>query len=197
MFSCQDLGPRRAEARRSGEGDPGRGKQGTAERPKPERAAPGADEVPPLEAAKPPEPRPGLEGPGEQPLAKPVRATLTRSIARPSREAPPGSERARLWAQQDRPEGTRGRPYLRSSTSASLSSSRRSNCLVTKLSTAAEAIAAARPGPAAAEVRLPCGFPVVCFSKVQFAEHFISTRICPQNIPEFTTLARNRSARPR
>lgn len=44
--------------------------------------------------------------------------------------------------------------YLRSSTSASLSSSSRSNCLVTKLSTAAVAMAAGRPGRWAAEVQL-------------------------------------------
>ena len=53
------------------------------------------------------------------------------------------------------PRGPGRRPYLRSSTSASLSSSSSSNCLVTKLSTGVEAMAALRPRPRAAEVRLP------------------------------------------
>lgn len=53
------------------------------------------------------------------------------------------------------PRGPGRRPYLRSSTSASRSSSSSSNCLVTKLSTGVEAMAAGRPGPRAAEVRLP------------------------------------------
>lgn len=73
----------------------------------------------------------------------------------PRREVRPRSELGEYGGLGEPPDRTRGpgrRPYLRSSTSASLSSASRSNCLFTKLSTVADAMAAVRPGPGAAEV---------------------------------------------
>lgn len=106
--------------------------------PKPGRAAPGREVARfPLGGSRALQNR-GRDSGGQESklLPKPVRRSPRRLRA--------GLSGTGLGKRPDRPRGYGWRPYLRSSTSASLSSSSRSNCLVTKLSTAPEDIAAAQ-----------------------------------------------------
>lgn len=133
-----EAGPRSVSSGCGGTSD--REKNGLPKSPKPGQAALGRDGrwpgSPPM-AAEPLQSR-GPDSGGQE-------SKLLPKLVRPSpRRLRPGLSGAGLGERPDRPREYGWRPYLRSSTSASLSSSSRSNCLVTKLSTAAEDIVAAQ-----------------------------------------------------